>query len=236
MMSARDNEGNTEANEVDRERRLAVIYDALLKIAQYQGNANWNRWHYLLLANSFLFAAVGTIAGIGKAPATAAWFVSLLLSFAGAVLCICWHLTGIHGDYYYRMREYQAREIEGHLGLGRYGPFTRGGRIGKETAEGSTHKFDFEETSDSPLLQHPWTWRRFRLNRVPARDVTSVVVPLLFSFVWVILFVGSAVILAGWATVATGLVILLVICVRSCYLSKGYGNSTAHSLSTGEDP
>ena len=43
------------------------IYDVLVKMISNDGNWIWQRWHYLLLANSFLFAAAGAIMEIGRA-------------------------------------------------------------------------------------------------------------------------------------------------------------------------
>jgi hypothetical protein len=197
------------------------IYDVLLKMIETDGNWIWQRWHYLLLANSFLFGAAGAIVGLQPAPS---WGILALLSWAGMMLCVGWHLTAVHGGYYHDMWIRRARRIEERLDFGLDGPFTHGGAIAEQTrCEGHLRSDLLEEQyADVPL---PWVWADPDVRLVKAKDITGTGIPLLFAFVWfVLLLVAFCNVLRGscWGPLL-GILVVAVTAVSLYLLVRELG-------------
>jgi len=174
----------------DHRDLLLRIHQDVMAQAHAQGGWNWSRWHFLLLINTGLVASAATILA-GESPHRFA--IAIGEAVVGLLAAGAWLHAAHHGAFCYRMREYQAREIEHLLGepFKSLGIFTRGGYVIERARNAETVRFQFERPSERSRLD-PRLWR-VNLMAVPARCLTNLVLPFVFVVGWLAVIVCSIV-------------------------------------------
>ncbi len=162
-------------------------YDVSVRLWEIQGNWFWHLWHYFLVANSILLVA---FAALVEGTCAEGRLLCCLLSVAGILLGIVWHIVAVSHHVFQRMRVGQAREIEEDSESEMGGLFARGGAISTEARESGHYRFSFErdETDASKLLvSWPWWWRCLGLHRWHSSHLTTSCVPLGMALLWFVL-------------------------------------------------
>lgn len=91
-------------------------YNALVQMAQYEGNLRWTITGAFLLTEALLLGLLGPVAADPPDSGTGG-AVLIIGGLAGMIVGLVWALAVRRHTAYYTLRIHQARELEKHLGF-----------------------------------------------------------------------------------------------------------------------